>query len=132
MAYNIPNSIEYITYEVQDGDTYESIAKKFNITMAEIVTLNNLDATDFDTLYIGSTLKVGLRDKTTGNLVSTGITTDDNIEKTLREASLQTISVDSVTQETLNRIKEEYNKGGLPSIVNELVYLGELGYKLNI
>jgi len=128
MAYNIPNSIEYITYEVQDGDTYESIAKKFNITMAEIVTLNNLDATDFDTLYIGSTLKVGLRDKTTGNLVSTGITTDDNIEKTLREASLQTISVDSVTQETLNRIKEEYNKGGLPSIVNELVYLGELGY----
>jgi len=129
MAYKISNDIEYITYEVQDGDTYQTIASKNGISISELVALNDFNAFDLDKLYIGSILKVGLREKTTGKIVETGIETDDEIEKVFKEAAMQTISVDSITQYTLQSIKEKYDQTGtLSSIKNDLIYLKSLGY----
>jgi len=124
MAYTVNKNTEYITYEVQDGDTYASVASKHNITISELVLLNDLDAFDLKTIYVGSVLKVGLRDTTTGNVISTGITTDNLIEFTFQQASLQSVSVDTATQAKLNAIKEKYRQtGSLDSITEDLRYL---------
>jgi len=128
MAYNVNKNTEYIIYEVQDGDTYASIAEKNNITMSELVLLNDFNALDLNTLYVGSVLKVGLRDATTGEVIRTNTKTDNDIEEIFYQASLQAISVDTVTQNTLNEIKEIYRKEGLSGITNQLSFLVGRGY----
>jgi len=122
-------SLDTIEYEVQDGDTYESIARKFNITISELIFLNNMTAYDLDVIYIGSVLKVGRRRTSTGEVIDTGITTDDSIEQAYRDASLQSISVDTVTQEKLRVIKEVYRQTGtVDSIIYDLKYISDRGY----
>jgi len=129
MAYSVNKNTEYITYEVQDGDTYASIAEKHKITISEIVSLNDLSAHDLNRIYVGSVLKVGLRDTTTGNVINTGIITDNTIEKAFYDASLQSVSVDTATQAKLDSIKETYRETGtLDSITNDLYYLAGKGY----
>jgi len=130
VAYKLSKNTEFITYEVQDGDTYASIAKNNNITISELVLLNDLDAYDLNTIYVGSILNIGIRSTTNGKLIKTNITTDDEIENVLYKASLQTVSVDTVTQTKLNEIKEQYRKTGrLDSITDELTFLAsEKGY----
>jgi len=52
MAYTVNKNTEYITYEVQDGDTYASVASKHNITISELVLLNEIS--EFVTrIYLG-------------------------------------------------------------------------------
>jgi len=136
MAYNTlslyggnKDAIEYITYEVQDGDTYESIANAHGITISELVILNDLSAYDLEVIYTGSILKVGKRSKITGNVIKTNITTDDDIEQAYIDSSRQTISVDTVTQARLESIKETYRETGtLDSITNDLNYIASRGY----
>jgi len=130
MAYTIPNNTEYITYEINNGDTYASIANRYGLEMSELVALNNFDAFDLNTIWVGSVINVGVKDKTTGTVLDLGIITDDEIEKAFYEASLQAISVDTATQERLNAIKETYRETGtLDSIANDLLYLtSEKGY----
>jgi len=130
MAYTVSGNTEFITYKVQNGDTYASIAKMYNTTISDLVLLNDLDEFDLNMIFVGSILKVGLRDATSGKVIPTGIKTDDDIEKTFIEASQQSISVDTVTQSKLESIKEKYRQtGSLDSITNELNYLtSDKGY----
>jgi membrane-bound lytic murein transglycosylase D len=51
---------EYLTYKVKKGDTIYSLAKRFDVTVSDIKSMNNIKG---DTLKIGNTLK--LNKKTT-------------------------------------------------------------------
>lgn len=48
-------NVEYTTYTVKSGDTLYSIAKKYNLTMQELINFNNLSST---LLSVGQILKV--------------------------------------------------------------------------
>lgn len=48
------NSLSYITYIVQSGDTLSAIALQYNTTVAELVALNNISNPNF--IYVGETL----------------------------------------------------------------------------
>ena len=54
-----PQGIEYITYTVKKGDNLYNIAKKYNVTVEQIVKLNNLNNNN---LNIGDVLKIKERD----------------------------------------------------------------------
>ena len=53
------NLDEYITYTVKSGDSLYSIARKYNITVAELRNFNNLKT---DLLSIGQVLKIPVKD----------------------------------------------------------------------
>ena len=48
-------NVEYTTYTVKSGDTLYSIAKKYNLTMQELINFNNLSST---LLSVGQILKI--------------------------------------------------------------------------
>ncbi|MDO5556917.1 MAG: LysM peptidoglycan-binding domain-containing protein [Clostridia bacterium] len=55
VPYTLPSGVEQTTYTVQRGDTLYSIARKYNLTVDELKTLNNLTS---NTLSIGQVLQV--------------------------------------------------------------------------
>jgi LysM repeat protein len=48
--------IETVTYRVKEGDTLGALAAQFNVSVADIMTVNNL--TDPDSLYVGQVLLI--------------------------------------------------------------------------
>jgi LysM repeat protein len=49
-------SIDVVIYEVKEGDTLGALAIQFNISVADIMTVNGL--TDPDSIYLGQTLRI--------------------------------------------------------------------------
>lgn len=60
-------SYDYTSYTVKSGDTLESIAQKYNCTVAMLIFLNNLDST---TLKAGQTLQVPTNSTSTSDASS--------------------------------------------------------------
>jgi len=68
---NNPSDDNYITYTVKSGDTLYSIAKRFNTTVNQIKSLNNLTS---DLLRIGQILKIPNQNNYTTYTVKNGDT----------------------------------------------------------
>jgi len=49
-------TMEMLTYQVKEGDTLGALAVQFNISLADIMTVNNL--TDPDSLYVGQIIYI--------------------------------------------------------------------------
>ena len=91
-----------ITYKVESGDTYYSIARKYGVKVSEIYSANGL--TDKDTLKIGQSLKIPgidkMDDKSSGEKISVSYDTyvvqkDDTF---YRIAKNNLISVDELLE----------------------------------
>jgi len=108
-----------IIHNVEEGDTFSKIARKYNMPLSELFKLNNLE--DFDTLEVGQEVVVGYKDETlntsnynTTEQVSSYTSEDLSYDKNQKYHTVK-------TGETLYRISQNYNVS-----VNELKRLNSL------
>lgn len=89
---NSPNSPESRIYEVQKGDTLYGISRKFDIRLAELLSMNALDSNA--TIKVGQKLKVSKQDFSS-NPVSSGQKSNPSPEKKSESSSVVSSSVSS-------------------------------------
>ena len=90
---NVSSSDEYILYTVKVGDTLYSIAKKNNVSVLELVELNNLNT---NTLRIGQQLKIPISSNDdSGDYNTHVVKSGDTLYKI---ASLYGMSVDELVK----------------------------------
>lgn len=89
---NSPNSPESRIYEVQKGDTLYGISRKFDIRLAELLSMNALDSNA--TIKVGQKLKVSKQDSSS-NPVSSGQNSNPSPEKKSESSSVASSYVSS-------------------------------------
>ncbi|MDA3731330.1 LysM peptidoglycan-binding domain-containing protein [Niameybacter massiliensis] len=108
------NSLSYITYIVQSGDTLSAIALQYNTTVAELVALNNISNPNF--IYVGESLTIPSSDTspTSSTNTTSSTTTSSNTNTTSPTYIVQ-------SGDTLSAIALQYN-----TTVAELVDLNNI------